>query len=501
MKTTVEFFQLDFMASLFPLQTNQLMMRNAFPELQAYVARVLSSSPADKGHSFVPQARAHAAKPNHHLRRTIVLDPVATCFLYDIVYRNRTAFDSPRKPSRVAFGYRFVKGNPIAVHKAFQDYSQAIDDAKLEYAYSLSFDIASYFNLIYHHDLGHWFSNLKGVSPADATAFSEFTREINAGRSVDFLPHGIYPAKMIGSAFLRFVEQSGQIKCARTLRFMDDIHLFGNNKETLIEDFLVTQDLLGGVALNVNPGKTSFDGELRTVQESASAIRERLGDILDEKDQPRMYFGSGVDWSENDQDESDEEGNDLPAEKIQALEQLLIDPRADETDVELILGILQDHDAIPGSAIATLYARFPNIAKQLYKLIESLNDKEQVATDLAALVESGASLLEYQLFWLAAIAEDHLASTKGFSRVVMGIYERSDAYEIAMAKVLEIPNQTFGLKEVRAKILKGGSSGWKSWAAAMGTRTLARAERNYALKYFANGSNMNQLIASCVMKL
>jgi hypothetical protein len=77
----------------------------------------------------------------------------------------------------------------------------------------------------------------------------------------------------------------------------------------------------------------------------------------------------------------------------------------------------------------------------------------------------------------------------------------SDSYEVAAAKVLEIPDQSFGLKAIRAKILKSGTSGWRSWAAAMGTRTLAPAERNHLPGYFANGSTMNHLIANCVKKL
>jgi len=158
---TLEFFQLDFMASLFPLKTNLLMMQNAALEIKEHLARVLSADAKDKAYNFLPQARAHAAKPNHHLRRTIVLDPIASYFLYDVVYRNRKAFDNLKKASRIAFGYRFVKGNPIAVHKAFQDYSREIEEKRARYAHSLSFDIASYFNSIYHHDLTHWFRSLK----------------------------------------------------------------------------------------------------------------------------------------------------------------------------------------------------------------------------------------------------------------------------------------------------------------------------------------------------
>jgi hypothetical protein len=253
---------------------------------------------------------------------------------------------------------------------------------------------------------------------------------------------------------------------------------------------------MGGVALNINAAKTSFDFGLGTVKESASAIRLRLSEILDE-DQPRPYFGSGSDWSDEDDDDSDE----ISSEKISELEDLLLDARSDEADVELILGILQENDAVPATAIPTLYARFPNIAKQLYKLVAVSDDKDVIAEGFADLLKSDVELMEYQLFWLAVITEDHFNESDDFGDIVMHIYERCDAYEIAAAKVLEIPDQTFGLKAIRAKILKSGASNWRSWASAMGARTLPPAERNYVLGYFANGSNMNHLIASCVKKL
>ena len=496
---TREFFELDFMSGLFPLKTNKLMMEKAGPELAEYVQRALSDSPADAPYNFLGQERAHAAKPNHHLRRTIVLDPVCTFFIYDLVYRNRKAFDSRQKADRVSFGYRFIEGLPIAVHKAFGDYTKAINTERADFKHSLSFDIASYFNAIYHHDLTNWFASLKGVTSLDVKALGIFMREINSGRSIDFLPHGLYPTKMIGAGFLGFVESSGQIKSACSLRFMDDIHLFDDSRDTLVSDFLKIQDLLGGVALNVNAAKTSFDFGLGTVNESASTIRLRLREILDD-DHPRVYFGSGSDWSDDNDDEDDEEA-EISSEKISELEDLLLDVRADEADVELILGILQENDAVPATAIPTLYLRFPNIAKQLYKLVAASDDKDTIAAGFAEMLDSEAELLEYQLFWLAVIAEDHLSDTDEFGELVMGIYERSDGYEIAAAKVLEIPDQTFGLEAIRARILKSGASNWKSWASAVGTRTLPAAERNYVLRYFANGSPMNQLIANCVKKL
>ena len=80
----------------------------------------------------------------------------------------------------------------------------------------------------------------------------------------------------------------------------------------------------------------------------------------------------------------------------------------------------------------------------------------------------------------------------------MKLYARTSEHKLALAKIQEIPDQTFGLKEVREEILKPGASDWLSWAAAMGTRTLKIAERNYVLKYFAKGSPLNYLTVECV---
>jgi hypothetical protein len=84
---------------------------------------------------------------------------------------------------------------------------------------------------------------------------------------------------------------------------------------------------------------------------------------------------------------------------------------------------------------------------------------------------------------------------------VLLLYEKSLGHKIASAKILEIPDQAFGLKDIRDEVLKCGTSDWLSWGAAIGTRSLKRAERNYALKYFAKGSHLNYLVAQCVEHL
>jgi hypothetical protein len=81
------------------------------------------------------------------------------------------------------------------------------------------------------------------------------------------------------------------------------------------------------------------------------------------------------------------------------------------------------------------------------------------------------------------------------------LYELTGDMKIARAKVLEIPEQGFGFKELRDGYLKTGQSDWLSWSSAVGARSLKAAERNYVLDYFSKSSPMNHLIASGVKKM
>lgn len=491
-----QFLEDDFNASLFPLKTNLLVVTKSGANLKRYIEeRVLSADPAHSGDCFLPQQKVYAAKPENHLRRTVCLDPVASYYLYDIAYRFRSSFRKPVSEERKAFGYRFQDGKPIPVHAAFEEFRKEVDLYDYLFAHVLRFDIASYFNSLYHHDVCHWFAALPGVDEATADGFGKFCREIGGGRSIDFLPQGIYPAKMIGSEFLKFVDLSKEVQSARLLRFMDDFYLFDDDEDVVARDFIRIQQLLGGKSLNVNPSKTArATGEV-SIYDSVSEIRSDLNELIGGVDQIAV-FGSGV--------EGPVEGAPRPLvgeAAEQRLLDLLVDVRAEESDVELILAVLQHRSEGIASRLATLLHRFPNIVKQLHKVCGAVDDKGTVAQQMLNLVRSDATLIEYQLFWMAAIAEDHLATTPFFEDLIVRIYERASGMPIAQAKVLEIPNQTGGLKEIRDGHLKGGASSWLTWASAVGTRTLLKAERNYVLDYFSKGSPMNYLVAECVKQL
>lgn len=476
------------------MKTNLLVVEHYENETAEYIAtRVLSDGhPAD---NFLSQQRVHATKPRGHLRRTVKLDPVAEYFLYDTIYRNRAIFRGQVSPLRQSFGYRFKDGTHVSVHAAYTAYKASLNEQAFSYSHRIQFDIASYFNTLYHHDIAHWFAACPGVADADASAVGKFFREINAGRSVDFLPHGIYPAKMIGNEFLKFVDLSGILKSAVIVRFMDDFNLFDNDPAVLWQDFIRIQHLLGQFGLNVNPSKTHFDKSIGNVETTLSALHESLIAIVNDIEE--IHSASGVDLVEVE----NEVLTGLSDEQVASLLALLRDDCLEESDADLILGFLRSHSDDILEYLPTLLRRFPNLIKHIYALCGTISDKPAVSSILLEYLQNETFFVEYQLFWIACLVEDHLLGAGCYGDVLVRLYELSQDFRIARAKVLEIPDQGFGLKEIRGDYLKTGQSDWLSWASAAGTRTLKKAERNYVLDYFSKGSPLNFLIAETVKRV
>lgn len=493
MSATFNFIKADFASTLFPLKTNLLVAEKHEEEVSAYIYQKILND-KHEGDNFLPQQRVYATKPRGHLRRTVKLDPVAEYFIYDITYRNRAAFRSEVSPTRRSFGYRFQEGAHIPVHASYKEYQQALTDNAAKFEHNLQFDIASYFNCLYHHDIAHWFSDKQGVSEVDSNALGKFFREINAGRSVDFLPQGIYPCKMIGNEFLKVVDLSGLLKSEVLVRFMDDFTLFGSNADVLQQDFLKIQQLLGNFALNINPGKTFYNKSIGEVETTLSALHESLIEIVSEIHE--VHGASGVELVELEE----EVAISLSDDQVNALVELLKNESLDEADADRILGFLRSHSDSLLEHLPLLLRKFPNLTKHIHSICSGVSEKKELAALLLEHLTKETFFLEHQLFWLACIVEDHLLGHGCYGEVLMKIFELTEGFKIARAKVLEIPEQGFGFKEIRSEYLKTGQSDWLSWASAIGTRSLKAAERNYALDYFSKGSPMNFLIAGCAKK-
>jgi len=494
MTTTLDFYKSDFAATLYPLQTNRLMVEAHSKELSDYIyQRVINDN--FSGDNFLPQQKVYATKPKGHLRRTVKLDPVAEYFIYDIVYRNKGIFRPEVSDRRRSFGYRFKGGTRIPIHIAYTEYKKHLRKCAEQFKHNIQFDIASYFNSVYHQDICNWFSSKANVTELDGDALSQFFREINAGRSIDFLPHGIYPCKMIGNESLKFVDLSGLLKSSQLVRFMDDFTLFDDNQAVVHQDFVLIQQLLGQFALNVNPSKTFFDNAVGDVKEALSKIRKSLKEIVTEYEE--VPTESGVELIESDI----EVEKRLRPDQVDALLSSLKDEALEESDADLILGFLRSHSDSLLKQMPVLLGRFPNLIKHIHTVCSGISDRQGMVGVIRDYLNSEGHFLEYQLFWLGAIVEDYLLGVGEYGEVLVKLYELTADLKIARAKVLEVPEQGFGLKEIRNEYLKTGQSDWLSWSSAVGSRSLKPAERNYVLDYFSKGSPLNFLVASCVKKL
>lgn len=493
MSSTVEFYKNDFPSTLFPLNTNLILIENYASELSQYIyEKVLDPNATDS--SFLSQQKVFATKPKNHLRRTSKLDPVAEYFIYDLAYRNRTKFRGAVSESRLSFGYRFQNGNIVLVHEAYHEFRQSIEVNKKTYKNYIKFDIASYFNSLYHHDVCHWFTS-KGVSEVDSNAFGQFCREINSGRSVDFMPHGIYPSKMIGNEFLKLIDLNSQLKSKQIIRFMDDFILFDDDLAVLHRDFIKIQKIIGALGLNINPAKTIVNAENVVVNETLSEVRQALKAIVTEEIE--VHSASGVTIEEIEKEVLVK----LNPNQINELLTLLKDEHIEESDAEKILNFLRMHSNDVIGVLPNILAKFPNLIKQIHFLSSSITDKDALCAVLLGHLNSSHFFLEYELFWIAKITEDFLMTNQLTGDLLMKIYELSESYKIAQSKVLEIPTNDFGFKEIRSDFLKTGQSDWLSWSSAIGSRNLIPAERNYVLDYFSKASPINYLIASCIKEL
>lgn len=491
--STAAFFEFDYGHTLYPLTTNLLLVQKHEKELAEYIyQKVLDKNqPACK---FLVQQRVYAPKRHGHLRRTFKLDPVAEYFLYDLVFRNRTYFKKSPNPSRDNYGYRFSNGKPMPISTSYRAYRTRVSSLLKAKKSVLAFDVASYFNSLYHHDLVAWLEDEVQATPKDVSAFGEFLREINAGRSVDCFPQGIYPAKMIGNSFLRSIDQNFQLQSQVLLRFMDDFCLFDNDQAVLERDFDLVQKLLGEKGLNVNPSKTNFGSDAAfDIKRQISKIRTKLKTIVEE-----------IEFTESDiETYSTVKVRELNPDEVGQLQGLLSEPKLEEEDAEIILALLQKHSADALEHLPMLLDRFPNLSKSIYRFCQLVADKQELNGILLRFLGSIKSPLEYQLFWVGKIVEDALLGHVSIANTLPKLWERCDEIggKIAMAKVLEIPEKKFGMFDLKEQFLKTGQSDWLSWASAIGSRCLAKAKRNHLLKYFANGSNMNHIVGGCALKL
>ncbi|KZN46713.1 antiviral reverse transcriptase Drt5 [Pseudoalteromonas luteoviolacea] len=486
---TIEYFKDDFSKGLFPLDTNKIVITNNANAISDYVYQQVLNSSSTKEH-FLPQARCHAAKHGLHLRRTFKLDPVAEFYIYDLVYRNKSSFRKDFSENRLSFGHRFQDGKPIPLSTAYRKFKRAVSKANSEFEYGLKLDIASYFNSIYHHDLVKWFDN--GRDQSDVEGIGQFLREINSGRSVDCLPQGIHPCKVIGAEFLKFIDNSRLLKSELTLRFMDDIYIFSDAEKMIQHDFLLIQHLAGEKGLSFNNSKTK-QGKvaLSDVDEQIEEVRKQLLHVRTEL----------VETYNGEEEVEIEEELTLAPEQEEYLYSLLHTPDLEEMDAELILTFMSEKGEDVLEYLTVFFEKFPNLSKKVFYFCKNIDDKSGLAQVMESHLDNSEVVTEEQLFWFGKIAEEHLSETPEIGSILIKLLEHNYASDISKSKVLESAEQRFGLPDIREQYLRLGRADWLAWSSAVGTRGMSRNNRNHLLKYFSNVSQMNFLVASSVREL
>ncbi|ACB50947.1 hypothetical protein cce_1597 [Crocosphaera subtropica ATCC 51142] len=491
-QNTIDYFSSDYHKSFFPLSTNEIVIKNSGEELYKYIYEKLLKNDDAQEYNFLPQIRCYSAKHDMHLRSTFKLDPVAEFFIYDLVYRNRKYFRKDFNENRRSFGHTFKQGKPVSLALAYREFKKSVTEANHDYKYCLKLDISAYFNSIYHHDLVQWFKRIlqEQQGSKDPEHLGKFLRQINSGRSVDCLPKGIHPCKVIGSEFLKFIDNSMQLKCDLLLRFMDDIYIFANKNRVINHDFLWIQQRAGEQGLNINSSKTKY-GDLGIIEVSGK-IEEVRKQLL------RMRTEMISDYYE-----SEEESHDLTLsnEQEEYLYHLLNNPELEEADADLILTFMKENVKDVLENIKIFLYKFPNLIKKIYYYSTFVENKSDLLEIISEFLDEAEIVTEEQLFWITKIVEDYLPTTGKYSYLLIKIYEHKNSSKISKSKILEIPENRFGMPDLRYDHLKEGKADWLSWSSAVGSRCLPKSQRNSILSYFGNVSPINYLIAETVKKL
>jgi len=485
-----QFFLEDYGRTLFPLTTNRVLVEHGDDKIREYFDKLIEDNLA-----FLPQKRVYAAKDALHFRRTVKLDPVAEFFLYDLIYKNRALFRLPHVKSRTHFGYRFEGGKPIPASRSYTDFKAAVWSTNKKFKYFVGFDIVSYFNHIYHHDLVEWFA-ARNASERDVSAFGKFFREANAGRTLDCLPHGLYPAKMIGNDFLRFIEDSHAIKSRTLLRFMDDFYLFSDDENQLRADLAEVQRLLGQKGLSINAGKTTT--ERPRTEKAESDVDELKKKLLQRR---RKIVTQGPYDEDADDSARTKKALQLSKSELNYIIGLLRSGDLEEDDAELILTVMRRHTEDVENHLPMIMRQFPHLSKNVARFCADVPDKRLVARFVLDVATNGVLAQEYQLFWFGVMLEEYLISTGEAAELIRVLFNHPNATDISKAKILEISDQRYGLPELRNEYLTTGQSDWLSWSSAVGSRNMKPAARNYRLTYFKNSSEINKVIGEIVGRL
>ncbi|MFT4559406.1 MAG: hypothetical protein ACI93T_004101 [Porticoccaceae bacterium] len=476
----LEFLRRDNPRSFFPLDATVLFLERGEKEIREFVEEDIFHSDAKQAASFLTLPSAYALKDRHHLRRVLVLDPVATFYLYDFMHRNTSAFQAPKEGVRRYFGYSFKNKKAV---QSFDDYHRFRNrkyQLQKQYRHFLRIDISNCFNCLYHHDVTQFVED--HVSLEEGQKFGRFLREGSQGRSVSCIPQGLYPAKVVGNAFLSFIERSLELKAPSIIRFLDDGYLFSDKQAELELDLLRLQHIIGERNLSLNVAKTYFGD--RGPNLLFPQLDEVKVSLLQKREEVQNY----------DEIDDADESVELAAEELDYLISLLRTGEVAEEDVELSLALAADDEEIGLQLARMVIEEFPSLLSVLHQKIGSIEDPDG---EIFATIQSrlrAKVVSESELFWLVRILSDYYTFDQEVADNLLRAYEHPAASPVVKSAVVENPENSYGLLDLKEQTLRNGQGGVLGASAVAGLQSLNKAKRNQILKYVGKSSQYMQVI-------
>ncbi|WP_162604613.1 reverse transcriptase domain-containing protein [Geomonas edaphica] len=477
------FIKRDFKRSLFPLSSVPKFVDKGLGKMGKYI----STNIFGKSGTFQTANSFLSSKDKTTFRRVQVLDPFASVFFYDFMYRNWKAFPLTKNNERQSYGYAFKNGCLVTAFDGYHDFRRRKYSLKAKYTYYAKIDVRDCFNSFNHEDLARFIFSV--VKHEDGKAFEKFLHDINVGNPHCTFPQGIYPAKALGNGYLSFIEKSKRLKSPAIIRFLDDIFLFSNKMSTLEDDLTIIEEMLDQRGLVLNVTKTEYgddfsDFEDRHIDDIKKALLARREEEVDYDDDDEDD-DEDVD-DEDDGDDSDEDGYDrdfegLTAEELEYLEALIQSKDVAEEDVELALSLLKYDEEKAFELISMVIDSYPNLLKNVYTYLEDTDYIGDFSRCIGKRLISN-KVTEHELFWLSKIVIDCYEMNKHTADILNKAYHAPAATDIVRALILEAEDEEGHLMPLKESALNNIEESLAASSLIVGLKNLHRTDRRAAYK-------------------
>ena len=111
-KTVNDFVKFDNPRSLFPLSSTKRYIELGGEKLREFIYESIFDA-NNKAISFTTCPIAYALKDKLHLRRMLLLDPLASFYIYNFLLENWKLLKPQKNSNRRYFGYTFKSGKPL----------------------------------------------------------------------------------------------------------------------------------------------------------------------------------------------------------------------------------------------------------------------------------------------------------------------------------------------------------------------------------------------------